>query len=70
MNEQTLRAKILCFVGWHAWEQSRVLNAYDAFPAPFDSEYKNPERHCTRCGKEQRWLPGYGGSEFGCWIGR
>ena len=39
----------------------------DGFPPPF-VPYDNPTRECVRCGKKQRWLPGYGGSEWGCWI--
>ena len=35
-------------------------------PFPFLTE-KNCVRTCQTCGKKQQWLPGYGGSEMGCW---
>lgn len=57
---------IKCLIGLHVWEQSRELAPIDTFP-PFFIPYQNPTRKCQRCGKEQYWLPGYGGSEFGCW---
>jgi hypothetical protein len=57
-----------CFFGLHKWQQSRKLHVVDAFPPPFDTEYQNPTRECEKCGKFQRWLPGYGGSEIGCWL--
>ena len=57
----------LCKIGIHEWELSRPLNIRDIFP-PFYEKYDNPKRDCTRCGKHQRWLPGYGGSEDGCWL--
>lgn len=56
-----------CFFGIHDWAATRPLNVYDAFPSPFDRNYKNPKRECQRCGKRQYWLPGYGGSEIGSW---
>lgn len=51
----------------HDWRQSRKLNLVDGFPPPHLS-YENPIRLCARCGKIQYWLPGYGGSEWGCWL--
>ncbi len=57
---------VLCRIGWHAWVQSRPLSATDAFPLP--GHYDRPTRECLRCGRRQKWLPGYGGSEFGCWV--
>lgn len=56
---------ILCKIGFHNWESSRELNAYDAFPMA--QKWKNPTRKCTLCETEQYWLPGYGGSEIGSW---
>ena len=56
-----------CFVGLHRWKQSRPVNSIDFFPPAFIA-YETPTRTCERCGKFQRWLPGYGGSELGCWT--
>lgn len=50
----------------HKWKL--VYNSgFDPFPPPFVL-YKNPRRECSKCGKMQQWLPGYGGSEIGCWV--
>jgi len=59
--------KLRCLLG-HKWKQSRPLTLLDSFPPSF-MRYENPTRECSRCGKRQRWLPGYGGSEVGCWMG-
>jgi len=59
---------IKCKIGLHKWVQSKPLTGYDMFPSPFDSKYSTPTRTCVRCGERQKWLPGYGGSEIGCWI--
>ena len=59
--------RLLCRLGIHRWELDRELSALDLFP-PFFFPYKAPTRQCKVCGKRQRWLPGYGGSELGCWI--
>jgi hypothetical protein len=56
-----------CILGIHKWVQSRPLVQADAFPPPF-VKYDTPTRKCEHCSKGQNWLPGYGGSEFGCWI--
>lgn len=29
---------------------------------------RTPKRECLRCERKQKWLPGYGGSEWGCWL--
>lgn len=60
--------RLLCWLGLHKWEQSRDVTYYDMFPAPFDQTYQAPTRVCLRCSKRQHWLPGYGGSEIGCWC--
>src|SRR3990170_5994268 len=60
--------RIKCAVGLHSWKQPRTLNVYDIFPSPFDASWQTPERQCARCEKWQWWLPGYGGSELGCWC--
>lgn len=60
--------QVKCFFGLHKWNQSRNITILDAFPPPFLA-YENPKRMCLKCGKRQKWLPGYGGSEIGCWIG-
>lgn len=57
----------LCWIGWHKWKQSHALSPIDAFP-PFFIKYETPTRSCEHCKKMQRWLPGYGGSEIGCWY--
>ncbi len=59
---------LLCLVGFHVWQQPRPLSVYDGFPSPYDSAYRTPERTCERCARKERWLPGYGGSEWGCWM--
>ena len=56
-----------CLIGWHYWSQSRPIGLIDGFP-PWYAKYENPTRSCTRCPKTQSWLPGYGGSEWGCWM--
>jgi len=61
--------KLLCLFGIHHWEQSRALGLHDGFPF-FGEPYDNPVRECQRCGTSQRWLPGYGGSEWGSWETR
>ena len=61
--------QLLCFVGLHKWKQSRPLAATDCFPPSF-AAYERPTRKCERCGIVHKWLPGYGGSEFGCWFPR
>ena len=57
----------LCLLGFHRWQQSRPLTPHDAFPF-HGFPYENPTRKCVKCRRTQRWLPGYGGSEFGCWM--
>ena len=56
-----------CLVGWHVWNATRPIGIMDGFPPPC-VPYDNPRRTCRRCDKHQRWLPGYGGSEWGCWL--
>ena len=56
-----------CLIGLHKWVYSRIPTLYDIHP-PLNRIYIPPTRSCSRCGKAQRWLPGYGGSEDGCWI--
>lgn len=63
-----MRQKLLCWIGLHAWEQTRPIDpCTDSFPNPY-WPYEAPIRTCGRCGKRQKWLPGYGGSEIGCWM--
>lgn len=59
----------LCWFGIHRWKQTRAVTTGDIFPSPFES-YENPVRWCAKCGREEYWLPGYGGSEIGCWMNR
>lgn len=59
--------RFLCWIGLHEWEQTRELAVFDGFPA-FYKPYETPKRHCIRCHIHMRWLPGFGGSEFGCWV--
>lgn len=56
----------LCSIGFHDWHQERPLTPYDAWP--MDRAYETPRRECRRCAKREQWLPGYGGSEIGCWT--
>ena len=59
--------KLRCLVGLHVWTQSRAITPADYFP--FSSvRYRPPTRQCSACGKRQKWLPGYGGSELGSWM--
>src|SRR3990167_6180821 len=51
---------------WHRWEQDRPFDGTEGFPPPNVSH--SWFRKCVRCGKAQKWLPGYGGSEWGGWI--
>lgn len=60
-----LIAKLRCKFGLHFWEQNRPLKIIDGWPT--DPIHQNPTRKCIRCDKLQEWLPGYGGSEWGCW---
>jgi len=57
----------LCTIGMHKWNQTRPIALIDGFPPP-NVKYTPPKRTCKKCGKRERWLPGYGGSEWGCWI--
>lgn len=58
-----------CFIGIHKWKQNRKLAIYDIHP-PFYMKYGSPTRECEYCGLKQEWLPGYGGSEIGCWLNK
>ena len=56
----------LCSFGLHRWNfRTRDLPCNAGFPAPW--EPNTWVRTCLRCGKRQRWLPGYGGQEWGSW---
>jgi len=57
---------LLCLIGLHKWEESRPLHIRDIHPG-FISGWETPTRVCIRCGKQEKWLPGYGGSEIGSW---
>ena len=63
-----MKKRLRCKLGFHKWLQSRMLTAYDAFPMLGDKNYVAPIRICAHCGAKQKWLPGYGGSEIGCWC--
>ena len=56
----------LCKMGFHWWLYNRPVDALDCFPPRFMLR-SLPHRQCY-CGARQRWLPGYGGSEIGCWL--
>ena len=58
---------LLCLLGFHKWEQNRSLHISDIFPFYLD-EVSKVIRTCKICGKKEEWLPGYGGSEIGCWV--
>ncbi|HYE92102.1 MAG TPA: hypothetical protein VEA38_13830 [Terriglobales bacterium] len=55
-----------CTFGFHDWRQSREIAEYDTWP--IEQAWERPTRTCRRCGRLQWWLPGYGGSEAGCWM--
>jgi hypothetical protein len=57
----------LCKIGIHKWKQNRPLHIRDIHPG-FDMQWETPTRKCLRCKKKEKWLPGYGGSEIGCWT--
>jgi len=57
----------LCKLGFHKWQNNRGFHILDIHPG-FLEEYEPRKRLCQKCGKAQQWLPGYGGSEIGCWI--
>ena len=59
---EALWNSLLCFIGLHDWEESHPLVDPTVHP------HSNPTRTCQRCRKHQKWLPGYGGSEVGCWY--
>ena len=58
--------RLRCFLGLHDWAYTRPLSELDIFP--MGQEYEVPRRACLCCDVKQRWLPGYGGSEPGCWL--
>ena len=59
-------SELRCFIGLHDWEYNRNESVMDGFP-PAYGKYTQRKRRCLCCGKKQYWLPGYGGSEWGCW---
>lgn len=58
--------RLLCRIGLHQWHQTRPLFVIDLFPPP--GYWDHVRRQCGRCGRQEQWLPGYGGSELGCWM--
>ena len=58
--------KLLCQLGLHWWFLTRPVDSLDIFP-PLFLKRELPRRQCY-CGERQQWLPGYGGSEIGCWL--
>jgi hypothetical protein len=63
-DRPSLWQRLMCAVGLHAWQHSRFMSVLDVFPP---AGMEPLRRQCFWCGKKQRWLPGYGGSEIGCW---
>lgn len=63
----TEKRKLRCILTIHKWKLSRPLVAMDSFP-PLGAKWDLPTRSCAFCGVTQKWLPGYGGSEIGCWY--
>ena len=59
--------EIKCFLGIHQWKYDRPLNWEDGCPTHY-VQFTPPMRVCKVCGKRQRWIPGYGGNSWGCWI--
>jgi hypothetical protein len=59
--------RILCSSGIHKWKYNRSFHIIDIYPG-FELNWENPIRICLRCGRIERWLPGYGGSDIGCWC--
>lgn len=51
---------------WHRWKQNIPFDGSEGFP--FFTDTREWLRVCKKCGKRQKWLPGYGGSEWGCWL--
>ena len=58
--------KQLCQLGFHWWFYTRPVDSLDIFP-PIFLHRALPTRKCY-CGASENWLPGYGGSEIGCWM--
>jgi hypothetical protein len=53
----------LCMIGFHSWQQD------DGIMSPFPIAFERlATRECCHCGFREQWLPGFGGSELGCWI--
>ena len=65
VHNRTIR-KLRCLLGLHKWIQNRPLYITDIF-LPVSSPQR-AIRTCKFCGKKEEWLPGFGGSETGCWI--
>ena len=53
-----------CRLGFHKWHQNKPFTPDFVFPIG-GSDWK---RFCSKCGRREWWLPGYGGSEIGCWL--
>lgn len=63
MNFRERFDRWFCRAGWHDWSPATgPLELFPTHAAP------SPTRSCKHCGNEQQWLPGYGGSEIGCWT--
>ena len=59
--------RLRCFLGLHHWAYTRPPDlAADIFP--MDPTWEPSRRACLSCDTKQEWLPGYGGSEIGCWT--
>lgn len=48
----------------HRWKLNRLMTIMDIWPIDEGQLIKS----CACCEKHERWLPGYGGSEIGCWL--
>jgi hypothetical protein len=56
--------RMLCLLGWHLWEKGPFIQVEEYHPL-FKGSYRTRSREC-RCGKVQKWFPGYGWEE-GYW---
>lgn len=65
-DHPNLWQRFKCWIRCHgAWQYYRQQTILDIFPPPGMGPLR---RRCFWCGCKERWLPGYGGTELGCWL--
>ncbi len=58
---------LLCFFGFHDWDQSRPLDLNDFF-LTFPETLPPATRFCNKCQKQEIWTPGIGPDSAGVWL--